>query len=799
MKVLLVSRTFYPEGFGGGEISALHIAKTLSKDSEVVVCCLSKKINKETVEQIDNVKIYRYPWKELKFSTKLSNLDYVYHQMKKAIEKVIIKESPDILHFLNFQAIFSLPLSFKNYPKFATINSPLFCEFGGSHPDGKTCHNCSTWDRFFLSFKKWGLMGLPYWGYNRYSQNKLKRSLRKCSAIFPVSNAIKKMLISGGIDEKIIKVIHNPIETKDKIKTDLKEKLNISPDKKVILYAGRLSKDKGVHLTINAIKDIENTVFIIAGEKRNYYNNLKELVNKLNLNDRVKFIGFIDNLKMKEYFSITDLVVHPCFFYEPLSRMLLEATSYGIPIIASKVGGNPEIVEEGKSGFLVKNTMELKEKIKELVSNDLLLEEFGKNSKKVAEEKFSYKKIRNDLTETYNSKSKSKNIVFLTRDHPTPGGRTGFTKDIINSLGDNYAFKVICFENKGLEHSKTSFNPSKESLINTIEIKKKFKSNTLNLIDYHIKSYKILKKLKNRGELNTIVGTGLSALGGAIFGKLNNIPTIFNTSGIRGRKINEHINYEIKRDDKKKVEKPKITYYPRFLYNYLTDRLSIFLSTKTTIPTHHLKNQLEKNKPYLYKKTKNKFEVIIEGLNKERVDDLDKENIIKEYNLPNNKIILFSRVENEEFFQELFDEIKKEIPDSTVISIDAQRMTMRLEREGKLELTDMGPIKAMLVSNLMFCIPGTEPHSTLVLESLYTNCPTFVSNVGWLKHEFKDHPEFIIKHLTKQEVISKIKDFYKNQEIYIEKFKKVKKEVLERNDFKNTKENYKNLFDNLSF
>jgi glycosyltransferase involved in cell wall biosynthesis len=391
-----------------------------------------------------------------------------------------------------------------------------------------------------------------------------------------------------------------------------------------------------------------------------------------------------------------------------------------------------------------------------------------------------------------------KHIVFLTRYHPTPGGRTGFTKDIIKNLGDDYNFSVICFRRKDLISEKISFDPSKEASIKTLEIKKKFKSDTLNLISYHIKSYKILKKLKDKKELDIIIGTGLSGLGGIIFGKLNKIPAIFNTSGIRGRNINEHIDYEIKNKEEKEIGKPKLKNYPRFLYNYLTDRLSILLSTKTTIPTGHLEEQLEKNKPKLYKKTKSKFKVIIEGLNTNRVDNLKKEDILKEYNIPEGKIILFSRIENEEFFQELFKEIKKEIPDSTVISIDAQRMTMRLEKEGKLELTDMGPIKAMIASDLMLCIPGTEPHSTLVLESLYTNCPTFVSNVGWLKYEFKDYPEFIVKNLTKQETIFKIKDFYKNRESYSEKFSKIKQEILDRNSFERTKKDYKDLFDNIS-
>jgi len=402
MKALYISRNFYPEGFGGGEISALHIAKAVTeRNNEVVICCLSKKIESPKIEKIENIKIYRFPWRELKLSKKLSNLEYVYWQIYRATKEVIKREKPDLIHFLNFQAIFPLALFFKKCPKFATINGPIFCEFGGSHPNGKPCYNCKPGERFSLSFKKWGPTGLIYWLYNRYAQFTLKLSLKKCTKLFPVSYAIQKMLISARIKEEKTKVIHNPINTNNKTKTNLKERLRIPTKTKIILYAGRLSKDKGIHHTIRAIKDIDNIKLIIAGEKRNYYKKLKKLVEDLNLKEKVTFVGFIENNKINEYFSIADFIVHPCFFYEPLSRMLLEAASYGLPLIASNVGGNLEIIKDKKNGFIINNQTELKEKIVELIENKSLREKMGQNSKRIIEEKFEGKKIGNLLVEEY--------------------------------------------------------------------------------------------------------------------------------------------------------------------------------------------------------------------------------------------------------------------------------------------------------------------------------------------------------------------------------------------------------------
>ena len=73
MKILYVTRTLYPEGAGGGEISAFEIGKAVSSKITPVFCTLSERIDKEKIEYIDNIKIYRFPWKKLWFSKKLSN------------------------------------------------------------------------------------------------------------------------------------------------------------------------------------------------------------------------------------------------------------------------------------------------------------------------------------------------------------------------------------------------------------------------------------------------------------------------------------------------------------------------------------------------------------------------------------------------------------------------------------------------------------------------------------------------------------------------------------------------------
>jgi len=91
---------------------------------------------------------------------------------------------------------------------------------------------------------------------------------------------------------------------------------------------------------------------------------------------------------------------------EGLSNSILEYMSYGLPVIATKVGGNVEQVLNNKNGFLVEkdDDIELSQKLEELIKNKLMRKKFGRVSKKIAKEKFSletsfkkYKKIYSEI------------------------------------------------------------------------------------------------------------------------------------------------------------------------------------------------------------------------------------------------------------------------------------------------------------------------------------------------------------------------------------------------------------------
>ena len=115
--------------------------------------------------------------------------------------------------------------------------------------------------------------------------------------------------------------------------------------------------------------------------------NLEEFASELGLASHVIFTGFREDAAM--FYKITDIFLLTSFS-EGTAMTLLEAMASGLPCIATDVGGNPEIVMNGETGFIIPSRDEkiLAEKIRELLGNDLMRKRMGKAGRKRFEENF---------------------------------------------------------------------------------------------------------------------------------------------------------------------------------------------------------------------------------------------------------------------------------------------------------------------------------------------------------------------------------------------------------------------------
>ena len=171
---------------------------------------------------------------------------------------------------------------------------------------------------------------------------------------------------------------------------------------KTVLFVGRLSREKGVHLLIEAAtlitKKGKELKFMIVGDGPER-NRLEGLVKQNNLEDRVIFSGWREKNKLGDVYNSALMVVLPSICQDNSPIVALEAMYYGRPVVANRCGGLPDIVSDGKSGYLVKtgNSLDLAKKIETIADNFVLASEMGKTARKMFEENYGendhYKKL----------------------------------------------------------------------------------------------------------------------------------------------------------------------------------------------------------------------------------------------------------------------------------------------------------------------------------------------------------------------------------------------------------------------
>ena len=182
---------------------------------------------------------------------------------------------------------------------------------------------------------------------------------------------------------------------------DIRHELNISDDKIVISFIGQIREIKGIDLFINLAKKIgdKDSAFLIVGSCRDP-DKIGDTYTEESLNaaienePQIQYIGYrsdVENLYMT-----SDIIIMPSRWDEPFGLINIEAGAASKPIIATKVGGIPEIIIHGENGFLVdRDDIEsLVFYTKKLIEDKALRIDMGKRGRQIVEEKFTTQPIR---------------------------------------------------------------------------------------------------------------------------------------------------------------------------------------------------------------------------------------------------------------------------------------------------------------------------------------------------------------------------------------------------------------------
>ena len=236
----------------------------------------------------------------------------------------------------------------------------------------------------------------------------------KAKKVIAISSAIKGDLIDSGVREDKIKMIHNGIDIEKfniLSKSDpgvikrLKKEFKIPDASFVIGAISQARSEKGLNYLIESFSEINKrypqTKLLLVGAGEGYaYQDLKGLSERLGITDKVIFTE--KRSDVSKILKIIDLVVIPSLL-EGLSNSALEAMASGKAIVASRIGGLPEIIEDGKNGLLVpaKDINKLRDAIITLISSENLRKKFSEQARKTVVERFNIDKTVKEIFDLY--------------------------------------------------------------------------------------------------------------------------------------------------------------------------------------------------------------------------------------------------------------------------------------------------------------------------------------------------------------------------------------------------------------
>lgn len=240
-----------------------------------------------------------------------------------------------------------------------------------------------------------------------------KKFLEEVDKFILISPQVKKELLGIGMLEEKMVYIPNGIELRsecsfDAISKNTARKRLQLPYRQIVIFSGRLSREKSLDTLLHAWKEVNNKVtgahLLFLGDGGNFRNveeELRGLSRELGLDKTVHFMGRVDNVH--DYLLASDVFVLPSIS-EGMSNALLEAMMSGLAVIASKIDANNNVIQDKINGLLFecKNSNQLSDFIVLLLNETELRRNLGREAKKSAIEKYSMDLVADKHLQLYN-------------------------------------------------------------------------------------------------------------------------------------------------------------------------------------------------------------------------------------------------------------------------------------------------------------------------------------------------------------------------------------------------------------
>ncbi len=369
MKILQINNFHYRRG--GSESVYFNTAELLKRKGHEVIFFSSNmpenlpcEQSKYFITNINNVS----RWKGVQ--------NYFYNrEAKEKLKKLIEAEKPDIAHAHLFwgnisPSIFSVLKKHKIPLVHTAHDYRMVCPaYTFTDISGNVCEKCQGKRFYWCAVKrcsKGNILESLIMAVEMYFRNVYFSPVKNLDGVIYVSNFAKQkhLQYNPGFSKVPDIVLYNFVEQSNRHYLAQNER-------KYFLYFGRLSHEKGLHNLIEAFRRMPDLPLKIVGtgpeeQELNDYVSSNQIRN-------IEFLGFKTSNLLKKIVSEAEFVIVPSEWYENNPMTVIEAYSMGVPVIGAKIGGIPEILPDGKTGFLftpkdvedLKNVVALASKLNE--------------------------------------------------------------------------------------------------------------------------------------------------------------------------------------------------------------------------------------------------------------------------------------------------------------------------------------------------------------------------------------------------------------------------------------------------
>lgn len=367
MRVLMVTPSYYPVK-GGAETVVRNLSIELNKIGvhvDVMTFNMNRKWNpswQAKIEKTDGINIFKIPalnWFPMEHSDRITlGINLIPGRFRNRLKKY------DIIHF-----------------------------HGGD----------LTFPLFSYTVKKLKIFQLHGFSLDFYKRYFLSRLIFKNIAdlYISISRNMQRELIDLGIPKNRIRLLYNGIDAKTFHPSEKKSD-------NLVLFVGRITYTKGLHILLESLRYLKKKIhLVVIGPSDWDVKYFREILVRMENENKkgehkITYLGAQEQTNIIKWYQKASVFVLPSFG-EAFAVVNLEALACGTPVIATNIGGIPEVIQHGKNGILIppNNAIKLAEAIQYLLDNEDVRARFGREGRKFVVENFSYSVIGKKLCRIY--------------------------------------------------------------------------------------------------------------------------------------------------------------------------------------------------------------------------------------------------------------------------------------------------------------------------------------------------------------------------------------------------------------